>query len=296
MEKLEKNYFQLNAVILGDTSVGKTTFLNRILGKEFKVNTLATIGNILSPYTFFGGKCLQNSKIVIHFWDTAGQELYRANCTQVIKKADIIIFIRDDKNSNLDGDKGWISLANDNIQLDLPEKKIFFILNKTDLIDEQKKKDINEELRNIAQTCNSNSEVFLISSKNSDGIANFKNKIESVSIGLILDFLKWYKKEINICVFGESMVGKSSLINLLIGNEFMESTIATLKSIKSEYYPTDIKSNLEIKFNYYDLPGQEQLLEEYLNIYSKSQIIIFVNDNEHLSINYKMLERKLGKN
>jgi len=293
---MEKNYYQLNAVLLGESGVGKSTVLDRILGKDFSPIKLATLANICSKYEFSGGKALSNAKVVIYFWDTAGEEKFRANCTHIIKKADIIIFIRDEEKSNFEGDDGWISFANEHIQLDLPEKKVFFVLNKTDLIDENKKSEINEDLRNIAQGCNDNSEVFLISSKNSDGIANFKNKIESVSIGLIKNFLKWHNKEINIVLFGESMVGKTSLVNLLLGNEYIESTIATLKEIISEYYPTDLKSNDEIKFNYYDLPGQEQLIEEFLNRFSKSHIIIFLNDNEHLIINYKILERKLGIN
>ena len=64
----------------------------------------------------------------------------------------------------------------------------------------------------------------------------------------------------------------------------MESSIATLKIIKNQYYYTDLKSHFEIKYNYYDLPGQEQYLKDCLDILKKADILIFVNDKDNPKI------------
>ena len=39
MENEEKNIYRLNLVVLGNSGVGKSSFINRLLGKEFTSNT-----------------------------------------------------------------------------------------------------------------------------------------------------------------------------------------------------------------------------------------------------------------
>ena len=241
----------------------------------------------------FTSKKLPNSIIEIKYWDTIGQEQYRALCTLPIKKADIIIFVRDKENDNLEGEDGWIKFVEENSKIELPEKKLIFCLNKTDLLNEEEKKDIYEDLLNIAQTENLNGEVYLISSKNSDNILTLQSHIKQFAVNIILNEINKHKQEINICFFGQSMVGKSSLINRIIKDEFIESTIATLKLIKKEYHYVDLKNHFDIKFNYYDIPGQEKYMEENIDILKKIDIIIFVNEKDNLKINYELIEKKI---
>ena len=40
---------------------------------------------------------IPNSEIIINLWDTMGQERFRSLCANPIKRADIIIFFRDDR-------------------------------------------------------------------------------------------------------------------------------------------------------------------------------------------------------
>lgn len=293
----KKKKYIVNIALIGDSSVGKTSLINRLVGKPFNSSMISTIGIDHSKLLFEREKQLPNSIIELHFWDTAGQERFRSMCNVAVKKADIIIFVRDDNYSHFedydDGKPGWIRFVEDNLDIELPEKKIFFCLNKTDLISEEKKNEINEELENLAQLKNINAEVYLVSSKNSDGIINLLNKIKNFSTNIILDYIKHNNHEINICLFGESMVGKSSLINRLINDEYIESTIATMNIQKHEYYHVDLKTNYDIKYNYYDLPGQEQLLNNNLNIFTKVDIIIFVNERENLKIKFELIEKKI---
>ena len=270
--------------------------MNRLIGKPFCSNMISTIEIDHARLFFEREKQIPNSIIELYFWDTAGQERFRSMCNVAVKKADIIIFVRDEINSHFEdyeGKPGWIKFVENNLNIELPEKKIFFCLNKTDIINEEKKNEINEDLENLAQLKNINAEVFLVSSKSSDGIINLLNKIKQFSTNIILDYLKHNNHEINICLFGDSLVGKTCLINRLINDEYMESTVATMNIQKHEYYHVDIKTNYDIKYNYYDLPGQEQLLNDLLNIFAKVDIIIFVKESENLKIKFELIEKKI---
>ena len=288
----KKKIYTLNATFIGSSFVGKTCLMKRLLGKKFYENTTPTVGCLSESYYFESPK-ISNAKIEIKFWDTIGQEIYRSLCTVPIKKADILIIVRDKERDDLEGEKGWLKFIEDNAKIELPDKQLIFCLNKTDLIDEEEKTEIFEKLSNIAQSENYNGEVFCVSSKNSDGILNLQSRIKQFATNLVLDQINKHKYEINICLFGPSMVGKTSIISRIIKNEYMESSIATLKIIKNQYYYPDLKSHFEIKYNYYDLPGQEQYLNDCLDILKKSDILIFVNDKDILKINKELIKKKI---
>ena len=59
-------------VIIGDSGVGKTTFMNKyIANKNFKISPVPTVG------IDFGSKIIdgpENKKIKIHLWDTSGNK------------------------------------------------------------------------------------------------------------------------------------------------------------------------------------------------------------------------------
>ena len=296
MDKRKKQYF-VNLALIGDSQVGKTTIVNRLLGKDFDNLTTSTIGSICSIFRF-ENKQLDNSDLRINIWDTAGQEKFRSTCTGCIKKADILVFVRDNLNDNYDD---WINLSAENLPIVgdsnngyeiCSNLKIILCLNKTDLISENEKKDLYELLKNRSQSFNPNAEVFLISSKNDNDIDNFRENIKKKASDIVLDSLKELQKEINVCLFGPSEVGKTSLINVLLGNEFEESTILTTRLNKNSYNFVDYKRVMKI--NYYDIPGQEQYMRNNLNVLKKADIILFINDSENLKINFQTIEQKVS--
>jgi len=294
MEVKEK--YMVNAIIIGSSNVGKTSLMNRLIGKPFNDGTAPTLQVDFKIVEFKNEKRLPNSLIQIKYWDTLGQETYRSLWTNTVKKSDIIIFVRDKDSDNLEGEEGWIKFVQDNIKTDLPDKNIIFCLNKTDLLNEEEKMEIHSDLLNIAQSVQPNAEVHLISSKNSDGILTLKGKIQNFAINLILNEINNHKQEINVCLFGDSMVGKTSLIDRIINDDFMESTIATLRLIKKEYHFVDLKTHFQIKYNYYDIPGQEKIMNDYLDILKKIDIIFLVNDNNNLAIKFDILKQKININ
>ncbi len=288
MENKKKNY-PINLAIVGESGVGKTSFIDRILGKKFNPNTMSTIADDFVQHLIFENK-QENFNIKINIWDTAGQERFRSTIPGIVKKADIIIYIRDNENNNLDY---WLNFLEENAEIRADDVKMIFCLNKTDLLSDVEKEAIHEELLNKAQKYKAS--VFNFSAKNDNDFENIKLHIQGVSLNLIKNGLETLKNEMNICLIGPSMTGKTSLIERIINKDFIPSTILTTKLIKNSCH-VDLKNHCNIKYYYYDIPGQEKYLKEELTprILKIIDVIIFVNDNEQKEIETKILMQKIN--
>ena len=116
--------YKVNAVFLGESSVGKTSIIRRLLGEEFDENVVSTVGvsSNLIPNIKFINEEEDNSEIEIQIWDTAGQEQYRSLSKIIIQRADIIVFVRDNVINNLEY---WFDFV-ENI-IDIEAKKVFIV-------------------------------------------------------------------------------------------------------------------------------------------------------------------------
>ena len=81
----------LKIVLLGDSSTKKTSFLLKYVGNENSVNQVATIG-IESKQKYI---CLNDIKINLIIFDTAGQERFRSLALNFLKGADGAILLYD---------------------------------------------------------------------------------------------------------------------------------------------------------------------------------------------------------
>ena len=121
----------LKILLLGDSSVGKSSLMLRFTDNTFEENFGSTIG------AEFKNKDIQinDEKIKLHILDTAGQERYRSVAKNFIRKVGGIIFVFDLSNNNsFENIKDWLMTADDannNYQkilvgnkLDIPERKI----------------------------------------------------------------------------------------------------------------------------------------------------------------------------
>ena len=71
---MAKRKSEVKLVLLGETLVGKTALLNRILYDKYGDNTQVTIGA-----NFFTKQIEDDNDILyLHMWDTAGQEKYKS--------------------------------------------------------------------------------------------------------------------------------------------------------------------------------------------------------------------------
>ncbi|XP_063153725.1 ras-related protein Rab-44-like isoform X1 [Candoia aspera] len=80
-----------NVLFVGDSNVGKTSFLNRLQNDSFDGNVTATIGMDYRIKNLL----LDNKHFALRLWDTAGQERYHSITKQFFRKADGVVLMYD---------------------------------------------------------------------------------------------------------------------------------------------------------------------------------------------------------
>ncbi|XP_037988569.1 EF-hand calcium-binding domain-containing protein 4B isoform X2 [Motacilla alba alba] len=78
-------------VFVGNSSVGKTSFLRRFCEDRFFPGTAATVGVDYNVRTI----TVDHTQVALQLWDTAGQERYRSITKQFFRKADGVIVMYD---------------------------------------------------------------------------------------------------------------------------------------------------------------------------------------------------------
>ncbi|KAL0482345.1 Ras-related protein Rab [Acrasis kona] len=78
-------------VIVGDSTVGKTSLLTKIIDKDFNMQTTPTVGvdfkNVVVE--------VYNKKVHLQIWDTAGQERFRSIAAQYYRRANGCLLLFD---------------------------------------------------------------------------------------------------------------------------------------------------------------------------------------------------------
>ena len=117
-------------IVLGESQVGKTSFINRFNTGSFERDTLTTIGLdfVVKELTLEDG-----TKVNVKIFDTAGQERFRNLTKNVYQKADgaILMYSETDEDSFNKID-GWLTKLGENA----PENVItFLVANKCDSLE-----------------------------------------------------------------------------------------------------------------------------------------------------------------
>jgi Ras-related protein Rab-1A len=124
------NYDQkCQLLIIGDSTVGKTSILNKFANGTFNANYLATVGldNITKDETIDG------KNIRIKIWDTAGQERYKALTKGFFNNAEGIMIVFVVTNiETFDNLKNWIQSIETFMGNKMEETPIIIIGNKID--------------------------------------------------------------------------------------------------------------------------------------------------------------------
>ena len=116
-------------LIIGDSTVGKTSILYQCTNNQFLSQHLATVG-----IDYYNKEESFNNKIVrVKIWDTAGQERYKSLTSTFFRNAQGIILVYDVTNrETFENLKYWIQSINSNLGVQTNVKKII-IGNKIDL-------------------------------------------------------------------------------------------------------------------------------------------------------------------
>ena len=135
---MEKESYDLlfKLILIGDSCVGKSNILLKYLKNEFDPNSRATVGVEFGTKNIF----LNNKKIKIQIWDTAGEERYRSITSAYYKGAKGALIVYDiTKKSSFNNIDKWIS----DLKLNGDKNICIIILgNKSDLED---KREVNKE-------------------------------------------------------------------------------------------------------------------------------------------------------
>ncbi|XP_077049746.1 EF-hand calcium-binding domain-containing protein 4B [Siphateles boraxobius] len=114
-------------VLVGNSSVGKTSLLRRFCDDCFHPGTCATVGIDFSVKTL----TVDNSQVALQMWDTAGQERYRSITKQFFRKADGVVVVYDiTSEQTFTAVRQWLTSVQEGAGEDIP---IMLLGNKTDL-------------------------------------------------------------------------------------------------------------------------------------------------------------------
>ena len=159
LSELDEYDKSIKVIILGDSNVGKSSLIHRLINKEF-VDLPATLGIEYHTYVI----SINEFKIRMQIWDTAGQEKFNSIVSNYYKNTEVAIFVYSiDKENTFDNIKKWYNKFYENCT----GNSINILLgNKSDLKDENRKVSY-EQGKNFAK--NNNLKIFKeISCKSND--------------------------------------------------------------------------------------------------------------------------------
>ena len=209
--KLVDNNYKI--VIIGDSGVGKTSFMYRLIKNDYLEITNSTIG---AAY-FKENINYKDKSFTLDYWDTAGQERFRSLLPIYFRGVNILLIVIDSTQDIKEQLTRWIFYYNNMHFFDKTtinkSHYVFLIFTKIDLV---KNFQLPVNIKYIYENYVSPQNIFLVSSKKNIGFENFKN------------FL--YNEIFNIHTF-------------LSTNKFTEQNISSINI-------TDDEENNENKSNY----------------------------------------------
>ena len=199
-EEEKKESISIKVTMIGDVGVGKTCIVNRFINDEFDSSETSTTGANYSKLDLF----INNKKINLDVWDTAGQEKFRSIGRHFYKNSNIIVIVYDatKKETFEDIKNYWYNDVKENAER---YKVIGIVGNKIDLYDKEGIEEVDDD---IVQT-------FIDQIKNDKDSRIVEMKVSAKSginiKNLFNEMIKQYlDKEFNILINNEySKQGKN---------------------------------------------------------------------------------------
>lgn len=147
-------------VLIGNTSVGKTSLVTRFAHKRFTDHVSSTIGASFISYVMDIGQ----DKVRLNIWDTAGQERFRSMVTMYYRHVDMAIIVFDVTNYDIKNLKYWIQEYIR--QSDKDDPKFILVGNKRDLLDIESY--ISDDITDLAESYKT--KLFITSALNGHNV------------------------------------------------------------------------------------------------------------------------------
>ena len=176
----------LKIVIIGESSVGKTSIISQFVDKIFQEEIQSTVGGSFNSKTILCEDL--DKKVKLEIWDTAGQERYRSVTKMFYKDADIAVLVYDitNKDSYDELKNYWVEQVKDSTR---KGTNLVIVANKSDLIEKEQVDE--DESRNYARSINAS--FFVVSAK------------DSISVGeLFKEIVKKYTGSKNVSIVDEN--------------------------------------------------------------------------------------------
>ncbi|XP_027134616.1 uncharacterized protein rab44 [Larimichthys crocea] len=134
-----------NVMMVGDSSVGKSSFMKRAQSGKFSLDLPSSVGLDSCKWTVL----VDGKPVVLHLWDTAGQERFHSITRQIFHKAQAFLLMYDITSTQ---SFSAVSYWADCIQEGAAENVTILLLgNKNDMAERKVK---TEEGANLARECN----------------------------------------------------------------------------------------------------------------------------------------------
>ena len=165
--------YSIKLLVLGDLSVGKSSFIYRFIEDKFNADSMTTTGLDLKTKDLI----IDDKKIRIEIWDTAGQEKFKSITQNLILRVQGIIILFDITNKeSFNNLNVWIKTIKEQCGKNFP---ILIAGNKTDL---EENRIVNTEEANIF-TNNEKIDYIEISCKTGE---NIKETIDIICKKIII--------------------------------------------------------------------------------------------------------------
>jgi Ras-related protein Rab-18 len=169
---VNKTIYQFKIILIGDSSVGKTSLVNRFMGYEFDENYSCTIS---ADFKIKSINIDPSTGAELTVWDTCGQEKFRAITRQYFKDAHGIVLVYDVENkSSFDGLSLWLNEIYSNTKADI---SIVLVANKIDILDRKISKEEGQEFA-------SKNNLLYVETSSKEGI-NIDEPFEKLATNII---------------------------------------------------------------------------------------------------------------
>ena len=170
---VEDDVITFRTVTIGDSSVGKTSIVNKFVRDRFNPNEQNTIGALYDSFQ----EVREGHKIEIQIWDTAGQEQYRSLSPVYFRSAAAAIIVFDVTNDeSFQNLPGWLTSFR---EVSTDKAIVIVVGNKTDL--EAARKVTREDAEDFARR--NDCEYAETSARTGDGVQDlFKFKLVDLLI------------------------------------------------------------------------------------------------------------------
>ncbi len=166
---MENNNYKI--VIIGDSGVGKTSFMYRLIKDTYYEITNSTIG---AAY-FKENINYKDKTFTLDYWDTAGQERFRSLLPIYFRGVNILLIVIDSTENITDQLVRWISYYNNMHFFDKStinkSHYVFLIFTKIDLVRDFQ---LPVNIKYLYEDYILPQNVFLVSSKKNIGFDKFK--------------------------------------------------------------------------------------------------------------------------